>query len=71
MPTPEEETQLREALIGIEHDVRWYFSCWGAISRDDLVAIMRDVQARIDGVRHILWPQSREDVEPPPLGNDF
>ena len=70
MPSPEEQ-QLREALIGIEDDVRWYFTCGGAISRDDLVAIMRDVQRRIDGVRHILWPPSPEDVEQPPLDNDF
>jgi len=64
--------QMRDALREINQDVQWFFSCGGAISREDMMMIIRDVRRRVDKVRAIVWPPEPEDADPlPPLDNDF
>lgn len=43
-----ETEMLREALRQIDQDLNWFFSCGGAISREDMVGIIRDVRKRVD-----------------------
>lgn len=65
--------KLRQALIAINGEISWWFSCAGHVSRDDIVSMFRGVKSQIDGVRDIVWPETAEtkDAEPAPLDNNF
>lgn len=56
-PPPENaENAMREALRRIDEDLRWFFECAGAVSREDMAGMIRDAQKRIDSVRGDVWP---------------
>ena len=71
-PDPADEAEmLKEALRSINEDLSWFFSCSGAVSRHDMVDMIRCAQKRVDSVRNIVWPPDPNWVEPEPLENDF
>ncbi len=64
--------QLIRALRMIDDDLRWYRVAGGAVSSDDLRAIITKIVRRLNSVRHITHPSSANPAEPlPPLDNDF
>ena len=63
--------QLRNALREIDGSLSWFFSCAGAVSRDDMAGMIRDAKKQIDGVRAIVWPPEPAQPEPAPLDNNF
>ena len=54
--------KLRQALKDIHHEGQWYFSCGGAISRDDMMGIIRETRKRVDAVGDIVWPERKEAI---------
>ncbi len=64
---------LAEALRSIKAATNWYFACAGAVSHDDVRAMMSVVKKEIDGVHEIIWPPTPDEIEPSelPLTSDF
>jgi hypothetical protein len=62
--------KLRKALAAIDQEISWWFSCAGAVSRDDILSMFRGVRAQIDGVRDVVWPET-DEPEAAPLDNNF
>ena len=52
----EERDQLREVLQGIDTDLGWFVRAHGAVSRDDLVNMVRAALKRIDAARDLIYP---------------
>ena len=55
----DERNKLREVLKEIEADVRWYFGCGGAVSREDMVGMIMDVKRRIDENKKLIYGDGR------------
>lgn len=69
----DDETRLRNALVAINQEISWWFSCAGQVSRDDVVSMFRGVKAQIEGVRDLVWPDESDETtaQSAPLDNDF
>lgn len=52
----EERDKLRSALQAIDAELRWFRDAGGAVSRDDLVGMIRDTLKHIDAVRDLVYP---------------
>ena len=68
-PPPENaENAMREALRRIDEDLSWFFECAGAVSREDMVGMIRDAQKRIESVRGDVWPSTETQDANAPIG---
>lgn len=50
-----ERDALRHALKGIDAELRWFRMANGQISRDDMISMIRQSLAHIDGVRELVY----------------
>ena len=55
--------RLRQALEDIDHKLRWFTQTQGAVSREDLVSMIRETKAIIESLRDLIYPQDQDPVE--------
>jgi hypothetical protein len=67
--------RLAEALRSIKAATHWYFVCGGAVSHEDVRAMMTAVKRELEGVHDLLFDQALPDPEcekqSPTMNNDF